>query len=186
MTCRPGRFLNVLLFRLSSTRGLYRRPKKKNSEINFARHMETNCQPRPVYHPTLKMRPRRYVRYSGDDRHHGQAERVSAAGSPSLRDWSWLGKPTVSSHSHRAGSGLGAWHGTRHSAHGIHEAWMPSEPRKSPVYSVIQSHNRPLLVPVRFACPAMTSYQAFLTKVSPHVPNPIQPPSFYRPDTDTI
>lgn len=109
------------------------------------------------------MRPRRCERYSGDDRQHGQAERVSAAGSPSLR----IGFSWASRQSHHTGIGrIRSRRLARRAAHGTHEVWMSKQPRKSPVHSVIQSHGCPLLEPVRLPSPAMTSYQAFLTKAS--------------------
>lgn len=129
----------------------------------------------------LKMRPRRCERYSGDDRQHGQAERVSAAGSPSLR----IGFSWASRQSHHTGIGrIRSRRLARRAAHGTHKVWTSQQPRKSPVHSVIQSHGCPLLETVRLPSPAMTSYQAFLTNLS-HVSisyfeaaiNPIQPPS---------
>lgn len=68
----------------------------KNSE-KIVNHMGARCPLQLVCQPTLKMRPRRHERYSGDDRQHGQAERVSAAGSPSLR----IGVSRQPHHRHR-------------------------------------------------------------------------------------
>lgn len=100
-----------------------------------------NEPPRSVCHPTLKLRPRRHERYSGDDRQRGQAERVSAAGSPSLR----IGVGWASRRSHHKTIGrIRSRRLARRAANGTHEAWQASvltKPRKSPVNSVIQSYN---------------------------------------------
>lgn len=98
------------------------------------------------------MRPRRYERCSGDDRQRGQAERVSAAGCPSLK--TGVSRQPRHTDTGRIRSRRLARHAARGTHTSTHEVSMSEQPRKSPVHAVIRPHSHSLLEPVRSCFPS--------------------------------
>lgn len=153
------------LFPLSSWRESIEPSSQQNQRDKKCRSHGNEVSTAACLPANPQVRPRRHERYSGDDRQHGQAERVSAAGSPSLR----IG---VSRQSHHPDIGrMRSRRLARRAARGTHTGAQAhtrsgylEKAQKSPVNAVIQSHSCSLPGPVRFASPAMTSYQAFLKK----------------------
>lgn len=160
MTRRPGRSLIFLFFAPGWCERTLKRSQQKQRNKTVS-HMETRCPPQPVYQPVFKMRPRRYERCSGDDRQRGQAERVSAAGSPSLK--TGASRQPRHADTGRIRSRRLARHAARTQAHTRSRCLNSPESHPSmPSFSlaVTYSSSRSGL-----ASPAMTSYQAFFMKL---------------------